>query len=133
MKVVNRVLGKNLEVSPLGLGCMGFTHAYGSAMDIKEAARVIAQAVDIGYTFFDTAECYRGYFADGSLANNEDLVGLALKPYRHQVKIATKCGVTITQTGLVTDSRSRDDSHLNGIKSQKTANGLCRFVLSTSY
>ena len=100
-----RILGKDLEVSTVGLGCMGFTHAYGTAMDETEAARAIAEAVDMGYTFFDTAECYLGNRADGTLAHNEDLVGEALKPYRNRVKIATKCGVQHSPEGLVMDSR----------------------------
>ncbi|MDE6746967.1 MAG: aldo/keto reductase [Oscillospiraceae bacterium] len=101
----SRILGKDLEVSAVGLGCMGFTHAYGTAMDEKEAARAIAEAVDIGYTFFDTAECYLGNRADGTLARNEDLVGEALKPYRDRIKLATKCGVAHSSEGLVTNSR----------------------------
>ena len=100
-----RILGKDLEVSAVGLGCMGFTHAYGTAMDETEAAKAIAEAVDMGYTFFDTAECYLGNRADGTLAHNEDLVGEALKPYRTRVKIATKCGVQHSPEGLVMDSR----------------------------
>ena len=100
------ILGKNLEVSAVGLGCMGFTHAYGTAMDEKEAARAIAEAVDMGYTYFDTAECYTGTCADGSTAYNEDLVGEALKPYRDRVVIASKCGVHHNAEGkLVMDSR----------------------------
>lgn len=100
------ILGKSLEVSAVGLGCMGFTHAYGTAMDEKEAAKAIAEAVDMGYTYFDTAECYIGNRADGSLAYNEDLVGEALKPYRGKVVIATKCGVHHSPEGkLVMDSR----------------------------
>ena len=101
----SRILGKDLEVSAVGLGCMGFTHAYGTAMDEKEAAKAIAEAVDIGYTFFDTAECYLGNRADGTLASNEDLVGEALKPYRDRIKLATKCGVAHSPEGLATDSR----------------------------
>lgn len=100
-----RVLGKDLEVSAVGLGCMGFTHAYGPVMDETEAAGVIAEAVDIGYTFFDTAECYVGNRADGTLAHNENLVGKALKPYRNRIKIATKCGVQHADGGLLTDAR----------------------------
>uniref|UniRef100_UPI002ED6BD04 aldo/keto reductase n=1 Tax=Enterocloster clostridioformis TaxID=1531 RepID=UPI002ED6BD04 len=65
---------------------------------------MISIAVDMGYTFFDTAECYLGNRADGTLAHNEDLVGVALKPYRNQVKIATKCGVQHSPEGLVMDS-----------------------------
>lgn len=100
-----RVLGKDLEVSTVGLGCMGFTHAYGAVMNEVQAEKVIAEAVDMGYTFFDTAECYTGSRADGSIAYNEDLLGRALKPYRNQIKIATKCGVQHSSEGLVTDSR----------------------------
>lgn len=103
----SRMLGKDLEVSAVGLGCMGFTHAYGTAMVEAEAARAIADAVDMGYTFFDTAECYLGNRADGSLARNEDLVGEALKPYRSKVRIATKCGVCHSPEGLVMDSRPK--------------------------
>lgn len=101
----NRILGKDLEVSAVGLGCMGFTHAYGTAMDEKEAAKAIVAAVEMGYTFFDTAECYLGNRADGSLARNEDLVGETLKPYRNRIKLATKCGVAHSSEGLVMDSR----------------------------
>lgn len=100
-----RVLGNDLEVSAVGFGCMGFTHAYGTAMDETEAAKAIAEAVDMGYTFFDTAECYLGNRADGTLARNEDLVGEALKLYRNRVKIATKCGVQHSTEGLIMDSR----------------------------
>lgn len=101
----NRILGKDLEVSAVGLGCMGFTHAYGTAMDEKEAAGAIAEAVEMGYTFFDTAECYLGNRADGTLTRNEDLVGEALKPHRSRIKLATKCGVAHSPEGLVMDSR----------------------------
>lgn len=100
-----RVLGKDLTVSAVSLGCMGFTHAYGTAMDEKEAARVIAQAVELGYLYFDTAECYISERADGSTAYNEDLVGEALKPYRKDVVIASKFGVRHTPEGLAMDAR----------------------------
>ena len=53
-----RILGTDLNVSTLGLGCMGFSHAYGAPMERTEAIRLIQQAVDMGYTFFDTAEVY---------------------------------------------------------------------------
>lgn len=101
-----RILGNKLEVSAIGLGCMGFTHAYGTAMDDREASRAIAEALDMGYTFFDTAECYIGNRADGSMACNEELVGAALKPYRDKAVIASKCGVHHSSEGnLVMDSR----------------------------
>lgn len=100
-----RVLGKDLTVSAVGFGCMGMTHAYGAPSDIKEMTEVLHQAVDMGYFFFDTAECYTGINADGNTAYNEELVGAALKPYRHNVRIATKYGVQHTPGGLQTDSR----------------------------
>ena len=102
----NRILGKDLEVSPIGLGCMGFSHAYGTATDEDTAINAIRQAVEMGYTFFDTAECYIGEKADGSISyNNEELVGKALAPYRNQGKVATKCGVKHENRQLVLDSR----------------------------
>ncbi len=101
----NRILGRDLEVSPVGLGCMGFSHAYGTAVDASEAIRAIREAVDMGYTFFDTAECYLGTNADGSTSYNEELVGKALADCRSRVKVATKCGVTHDGRMLVFDSR----------------------------
>ena len=86
----HRILGKDLEVSAVGLGCMGFSHAYGAPMEKKEAVQAIRAAYEMGYTFFDTAEVY------GTQENpheNELLVGEALKPYRDRVKIATKFGI----------------------------------------
>ena len=103
-----RVLGKDLEVSAVGLGCMGFTHAYGTAMNEREAEDAIIRAIDIGYTFFDTAECYIGNREDGSIAYNEDLVGKVLKPYRNNVVIASKFGVKHSEEGkLVMDSNPK--------------------------
>ena len=60
MKIVmkKRVLGKDLEVSAIGLGCMGMSHAYGPAADKKEMTELLSKAVDLGYTFYDTAEVY---------------------------------------------------------------------------
>lgn len=101
-----RILGKDLEVSAVGLGCMGFTHAYGAPCDEKEAAKVIRQAADMGYTFFDTAEAYTGMRKDGTTAWNEELVAKALKEQRNHVQIATKFGVHHNPEGmLVMDSR----------------------------
>jgi aryl-alcohol dehydrogenase-like predicted oxidoreductase len=81
-----RKLGKsNLEVSALGLGCMGMSFAFGPAGDKKEMISVIRAAVERGITFFDTAEAYGPY-------TNEELVGDALSPFRGQVVIATKFG-----------------------------------------
>ena len=101
-----RVLGKSgIEVSPLGMGCMGITHASGDPMP-DEAVSVVRQAHEMGYTFFDTAECYVGTCADGTEAHNEDVVGKALAPVRDEVVIATKFGVThAPDKTILVDSR----------------------------
>lgn len=88
-----RILGKDLKVSAVGLGCMGFSHASGDPMDYKTAIKTLHQAYEIGYDFFDTAEAYTGLFPDGSISYNEELIGRALKDVRHQVVIDTKMGV----------------------------------------
>ena len=100
-----RILGKDLKVSAVGLGCMGMTHASGAPADVKEMTELLAQAVDMGYTLFDTAECYTGVNPDGSIAYNEELVGQALKPYRDKIVLATKCGVQHKGDHLEMDSR----------------------------
>ena len=100
-----RILGKDLKVSPVGLGCMGFSHAYGKATEAETAIETIREAADYGYTFFDTAECYIGENEDGSISYNEELVGKALKDVRSDVKIATKFGVRHENRTLVMDSR----------------------------
>jgi len=61
-------------VNLVGLGCMGFSHAYGTAVEKSEAIKTIRAAYDIGYDFFDTAECYLGTFADGTISNNEEII-----------------------------------------------------------
>ena len=100
-----RALGDGLQVSELGLGCMGFSHAYGAPTERAEAIRVMEQAVEMGYTFFDTAESYTGENQDGSISYNEELVGEALRPHRNAVQIATKFGVRREGNELVVDSR----------------------------
>lgn len=85
-----RKLGKDLPVSAVGLGCMGMSHAYGAPADKQEMAELLARAVDMGYTFFDTAEVYG---TPEQPHENEVLVGEALKPYRNKVVIATKFGI----------------------------------------
>ena len=85
-----RILGKDLPVSAVGLGCMGMSHAYGAPSDKQEMARLLAQSVELGCTFFDTAEVY-GTPDDPS--HNEKLLGEALKPCRDKVVIATKFGI----------------------------------------
>lgn len=101
----NRILGKDLEVSAVSLGCMGFSHAYGVATEREDAVRAIQAGYEMGYTMFDTAECYLGTNADGSTSYNEELVGEALAPYRNHVKIATKFGVHHEGRTIITDSR----------------------------
>jgi aryl-alcohol dehydrogenase-like predicted oxidoreductase len=81
-----RKLGKSgLEVSAIGLGCMGLSFGYGPATEKQQAITLIRSAFDRGVTFFDTAECYGPF-------TNEELVGEALSPFREQVAIATKFG-----------------------------------------
>ena len=100
----NRVLGTDFVVSAIGLGCMGMTHASGAPADVKEMTELLAKAVDMGYTMFDTAECYTGINPDGSTAYNEELVGAALKPYRDKIVLATKCAVRHMGDHLEVDS-----------------------------
>jgi aryl-alcohol dehydrogenase-like predicted oxidoreductase len=96
-----RKLGNNnLEVSALGLGCMGMSYGYGPAADKQEMISLIRTAVECGITFFDTAEAYGPF-------TNEELVGEALAPFRRQVVIATKFGFKLGPTGeqMGVDSR----------------------------
>lgn len=99
-----RKIGK-LEVSAVGLGCMGITHASGTPMSVKDGVKVVEQAYDMGYTLFDTAECYTGINPDGLIAYNEEVVGQALRPIRDKVVLATKFGVQHGQDRLIVDSR----------------------------
>jgi len=88
-----RKLGNgNLEVSALGLGCMGMTYGYGPAADKKEMIALLRSAVDRGVTFFDTAEVYGPF-------TNEELVGEALAPFRGRVVIASKFGFRLDPKG----------------------------------
>ena len=103
-----RTLGKDLKVSAVGLGCMGMSHAYGPPADKKEMQELLAQAVDLGCTFFDTAEVYG---TPEHPYDNEELLGRALGPYRDKVVIATKFGIHFDESSpavnkpLVPDSR----------------------------
>lgn len=88
--IQKRKLGNsNLEVSSIGLGCMGMSFGYGTVADEKEMIKLIHAAVDKGVTFFDTAEVYGPFI-------NEELVGKALEPFKDKVAIATKFGFNIT-------------------------------------
>jgi aryl-alcohol dehydrogenase-like predicted oxidoreductase len=94
-----RKLGKSgLEVSAIGLGCMGMSYGYGPASDKKEMISLIHAAVDRGVTFFDTAEVYGPYI-------NEELVGEALAPFKGKVVIATKFGIKMVNGKQVLDSK----------------------------
>lgn len=88
-----RTLGKgNLEVSAIGLGCMGLSYGYGPAIEKQQAIALIHSAVERGVTFFDTAEAYGPF-------KNEELLGEALAPFRDKVVIATKFGFDIAPDG----------------------------------
>lgn len=101
-----RKLG-NLEVSAIGLGCMGMSHAYGPAADKQEMTELLSRAVAMGYTFFDTAEVYG---TSDEPHHNERLLGEALRPYRNQIVLATKFGLRFDTSKpvpypLIPDSR----------------------------
>lgn len=93
MKV--RTLGNGLNVSPIGLGCMGISHGYGKPADKTEMTKLLANAVDMGYTFFDTAEIYG---TDDDPHHNEKLLGEALAPFRNKIVIASKFGLTFDKS-----------------------------------
>jgi aryl-alcohol dehydrogenase-like predicted oxidoreductase len=103
-----RKLGNSdLEVSALGLGCMGMSFGYGPAQEEQEMISVIRAAVDLGVTFFDTAEVYGPF-------TNEVLVGKALSPIREQVVIATKFGFHFDANGKQAGLNSRPE-HIKGV------------------
>ena len=90
---------RGLRVSAVGLGCMGMSHAYGAPADHREMTELLAKAVDMGYTFFDTAEVYG---TSERPHDNEELLGEALRPYRDRIAIATKFGLRFdTESGIV--------------------------------
>jgi len=97
-----RLGNSGLEVSALGLGCMGMSFGFGPAVDKKDGVALIHAAVERGVTFFDTAEIYGAY-------TNEELVGEALTPYRQQVVIATKFGFKIDAAGKQAGLDSRPE------------------------
>ena len=97
-----RTLGPDLEVSALGLGCMGMSQSYGPLPDRRDAIALLRAAVERGVTFFDTAEVY-GPFV------NEELVGEALSPVRDQVVVATKFGFAFDEDGHQTGLSSRPE------------------------
>lgn len=104
-----RTLGlSGLRVSAVGLGCMGMSHAYGAPADKQKMTQLLADAVEMGYTFFDTAEIYG---TPDRPHDNEELLGQALRPFRDRVVIATKFGLTFDRPeaagphALIPDSR----------------------------
>ena len=98
-----RKLGNSkLEVSALGLGCMGLSHGYGPALDKQAGISLIRSAVEVGITLFDTAEVYGPF-------TNEELVGEALAPFRGRVVIATKFGFGVDSNGNRTGLNSRPE------------------------
>ncbi len=104
-----RTLGQDLEVSAIGLGCMGMSSAYGPAADKGEMIKLIRAAHDLGVMHFDTAEAY-GIFA------NEELVGEALEPIRDKVTIATKFGFDIDlETGKRTGGTNSRPEHVKAV------------------
>lgn len=102
-----RTLGKDLQVSALGLGCMGLSFAYGRPLDKQDAIALLRAAVERGVTFFDTAEAY-GPFV------NESLLGEALAPFKGRVIIATKFGFSYDQDGKQTGLDSRPE-HIKAV------------------
>lgn len=88
-----RILGlSDLRVSSVGLGCMGMSHAYGAPSDKQEMTKLLAEAVEMGYTFFDTAEVYG---TPDCPHHNEELLGEAMRPYRNHIVLATKFGLAL--------------------------------------
>ena len=98
-----RKLGKSgLEVSALGLGCMGLSYGYGPATEQTEAIKLIRTAFERGVTFYDSAEAYGPY-------KNEELLGEALAPFRDQVVIATKFGFSFDDKGVINGTSSKPE------------------------
>jgi aryl-alcohol dehydrogenase-like predicted oxidoreductase len=104
-----RTLGQKLEVSALGLGCMGMSFGLGKPADRDESVKLIRRAVELGVTLFDTAQVYGPY-------TNEDLVGEALEPVRDEVVIATKFGFDIEGAGRASGLDSRPETIRKGVE-----------------
>lgn len=113
-----RTLGSDLTVSAVGLGCMGMSHAYGAPADKKQMTELLAQAVDLGYTFFDTAEVYG---TPEHPHDNEELVGAALKPYHDKIVLATKFGIHFDMTSTATNKPIVPDSRPEVIRTSVEA------------
>src|SRR5436305_3161028 len=110
LSMKKRKLGKSgLEVSAIGLGCMGMSFSYGPPKDKKEMTDLLHAAVERGITFFDTAEVYGPF-------TNEELVGEALAPFRKQVVIATKFGFDLSGSDTLTGAAGLNSrpEHIKG-------------------
>ena len=119
-----RKLGNSgLEVSAIGLGCMGLSYGYGPATEKQQAIAVIRRAVERGVTFFDTAESYGPF-------TNEELVGEALAPHRDRVVIATKFGFDISPDG---QRRDMDVINTAALKIPIQGERLPESILKMSY
>ena len=108
-----RILGRDLEVSEIGFGCMGMSHAYGTVSTQKEAEELIEKAIDEGCTFFDTAEIY-GTTEDPH--HNEKLLGKVLRPYRNKIVLASKCGIRFDETATTVNKPLIPDGRPETIK-----------------
>lgn len=109
-----RLLGKDLVVSAIGLGCMGMSHAYGTPSTRQEAEMLIEKALDCGCTFFDTAEVYG---TTEEPHHNEELLGVVLKPYRNKIVLASKCGIRFDETATTVNKPLIPDGRPETIKS----------------
>lgn len=110
-----RTLGSGgLRVSAVGLGCMGMSHAYGAPADRREMTELLSDAVEMGYTLFDTAEMYG---TPDRPHDNEELLGEALRPFRDRIVLATKCGISFERPdapgthAVIPDSRPSTIRH----------------------
>lgn len=109
-----KILGlSGLRVSAVGLGCMGMSHAYGAPADRQEMTELLADAVEMGYTLFDTAEVYG---TSDKPHHNEELLGEALHPYRDHIVIATKFGLTFDRPDVAGPHALIPDSHPDTIR-----------------
>ena len=109
-----RILGNDLEVSAIGLGCMGMSHAYGTVSTKKEAEALIAKAMDMGCTLFDTAEIYG---SQDDPHHNERLLGDILKSHRNEIRIASKCGIRFDETATTVNKPLIPDGRPETVRS----------------
>lgn len=100
------IVSNGLEVSSIGLGCMGMTHGFGNVLNQQEMIEVLREAYHMGITMFDTAECYQNTDGHGNTLYNEDLLGEALSIYpRESYILATKCGIKVIEGKQVLNAK----------------------------